>query len=569
MKRLFALTLSLLLFAGSALAEGISRQEALNHARRFFSDTPSAQFTITWTGSSENDPAFYVINRKGGGFLILSGESVVNPVLGYSYDGAFTTADMPEHMQDWFGELEQDIREVRRLKLAPTMEVARQWQELGIKTKAGGASLVLESAQWDQGSPYNKYCPTSSGRKAVTGCVATAMAITMRYNKYPAHGYGSLKSYTTGEGVFIEGFSIDDHQYNWDIMPLTDVNKASDEAKEQIARLMYDCGVMVQMDYSPSGSGAVSMYMPAMLAEHMGYSAEAMLFKKSMYKPKEWINLIKQELDANRLVFYSAQDAKGQGGHAFVIDGYDENDLLRVNWGWSGSDNGFYNLDLEVNGYRFSESQGAVLGLVPDPDHSREALTYLCLTGKGLSLSSGHIAEGKNFDVAFNEITNYGNGKFTGPLMVVLTDEDNNIKANLSSPHSVEIEALYSLSGSITNCKLEQTPLFKDHVQLAAKNPRTGEYEVLRADVENESVGGLATVPNFIAGKNSYNSGETFEFKIFKSGEKYNTATWYFDGKLIPQDQDDVVLSAGTHEVKVVLAKPAGTEILVRELLVY
>lgn len=569
MKRLFALALSLLV-ATAAFAEGISRQEALDYARKFFSDTPSAQLSISWTGGSETEPAFYVINRAGGGWLLLSGESVVNPVLGYSFNGVFTTKNMPQHMQDWFGQLEQDIREVRQLKLAPEMDIVMEWQNLGIKTKAGGASRVMESALWDQGSPYNKYCPTSNGRKALTGCVATAMAITMRYNKYPAHGYGTLSSYTTSTThTFVEGFSIEDHEYNWDLMPLKDVSHASDEEKDQIARLMYDCGVMIQMNYSPSGSGAVSMYMPGLLAEHMGYSAEAMLFKKSMYKPKEWINLIKQELDANRLVFYSAQDARGQGGHAFVIDGYDENDLLRVNWGWSGSDNGFYNLDLEVSGYRFSDSQGAVLGLVPDPDHSREALTYLCLTGKGLSLSSGHIAEGKNFDVAFNEITNYGNGKFTGPLMVVLTDEDNNIKANLSSPHSVEIEALYTLTGSITNCKLEQTPLFKDHVQLAAKNPRTGEYEVLRADIENESVGGLATVPNFIAGKNSYNSGETFEFKIFKSGEKYNTATWYFDGKLIPQDQDDVVLSAGTHEVKVVLAKPAGTEILVRELLVY
>ena len=152
--------------------------------------------------------------------------------------------------------------------------------------------------------------------------------------------------------------------------------------------------------------------------------------------------------------------------------------------------------------------------------------------------------------------------------MLVLTDENDQIKANLSSPQSVEVGALSSISGTISDCKLETAPAFKDHVSLAAKNPRTGEYEVLRADVENESVGGLATVPNFIAGKTSYSAGETFEFKLFKSGEKYNTATWYFDGTLIPEEEDSIVLTTGTHEVKVVLAKSSGTETLVQELIV-
>lgn len=401
----------------------------------------------------------------------------------------------------------------------------------------------------------------------MTGCVATAMAITMRYNKYPAHGYGSLKSYTTSSTkTFIEGFSIEDHEYKWDLMPLTNVSRASDEAKDQIAQLMYDCGVMVQMNYSPSGSGAVSMYMPAMLAEHMGYSAEAMLFQKSMYKPKEWIALVKKELDANRLVFYSAQDANGNGGHAFVIDGYDENNLLHVNWGWSGSGNAFFDLDMEVDGYRFANSHGAVLGLVPDPDHSREALTYLALTNTGLSLASGKIMEGKTFTVSFSNITNYGNGKFNGPVKVVLTDENDKVKADLSSPQNIEVDALSAISGSISNCKLETVPAFKDRVQMAYRNPKTGEFEVMRADVENESVGGLATVPNFIAGKNSYSVGEVFEFKLFKSGERFTSAAWYFDGERVPDDQDDVVLTAGLHEVKVVLTKSAGTETLVREL---
>ena len=83
MKKVFVFCLSLF-FALTVFAEGLNRQEALQYARRFFSDTPNAELKIVWTGNDSDAPAFYVVNRTGGGFLILSGESVVNPVIGYS-----------------------------------------------------------------------------------------------------------------------------------------------------------------------------------------------------------------------------------------------------------------------------------------------------------------------------------------------------------------------------------------------------------------------------------------------------------------------------------------------------
>lgn len=553
-------------FAVNAFAERLTREDALIYAGEFFSNTPKSALKIVWTGS---DDAFYVIERSGGGFLVLSGETAVPPLIGYSYEGKFVTENMPEHVNAWFSSLARDVSELRRMRVPQSRKVSLEWETLGIRTRAGGSSRLIESALWDQGSPYNKYCPSSNGRKAVTGCVATAMAITMRHNRYPAHGYGYLNPYTTStERTHIEGFSIEDHTYDWDKMPLKDVGRADDYAKDQIARLMYDCGVMIQMDYSPSGSGAVSMYMPAAMADHFAYSAEAMLFRKSMYKPKEWIALVKKELDADRLVFYSAQDATGQGGHAFVIDGYDENDLLHVNWGWSGAGNAYYNLDLEVEGYRFSADHGAVLGLVPDPGRSRSALTYLALTGTGLSLSSGRIEEGKTFSIDINNITNYGNADFSGPLMVVLTDENDKVKTQLCTPVGVTVQALSSASVTLSGCRMEVRPEFKDHVSLAYKDPVTSEYTVMRSDVENESVGGLATIPNFIAGKSSYSAGESFEFKLFKSGEKFKSVVWYFDGRQVSEDEDEVVLTAGTHEVKAILTKTSGIETLVRELIV-
>ena len=569
MKRVILLVSALFAALSLSFAQDVSRSEALQYAREFFSDTPSAALTIAWTGSDTDKPAFYVITREGGGFLILSGSRLTSPVVGYSRTGSFKTEGMPEHMRAWFGEFETDLGNVRRMKLQPERNTLARWDNLGVRTKAGEGELIIESALWDQGYPYNNKCIMDNGTKVITGCVATAMAITLRHNKYPPHGYGQLSGYRTSNGLYhVTGFSIEDHYYDWDNMPLKVTRSITQEQIDQIAQLMFDCGVMIQMDYSPSGSGAVSMYMPSVMAEHFHYSAEALLYRKSMYKPREWFNLIKSELDKDRLVFYSAHDANGQGGHAFVIDGYDANGLLHVNWGWSGDGNAFYDLDMNVSTYRFSESHGAVLGLAPDPEQNIPAVTHLAITSAGLSLESGKIEEGSTFAIRFSSVSNYGNAAYAGPLVVVLTDENDNMKAQLSAPQNFSIPALSSLSDIITGCRLESAPFFKDRVALAARNPYTGELEVLRRDVEAESVGSLATIPNFITAKSSYSSGDRFDLTLFKSGEKFNRAKWYYDGIAVSEDEDYIVLTPGEHEIKVVLSKANGSETIIQELIV-
>ena len=34
------------------------------------------------------------------------------------------------------------------------------------------------------------------------------------------------------------------------------------------------------------------------------------------------------------------------GGHEFVIDGYNGNELFHINWGWGGADNGYFALSV-------------------------------------------------------------------------------------------------------------------------------------------------------------------------------------------------------------------------------
>ena len=64
------------------------------------------------------------------------------------------------------------------------------------RTFAQTVSPLLGEINWNQDTPYNNMCPTSSGTRCMTGCVATAMARVMKYHNYPLSGKGSY-SYTT------------------------------------------------------------------------------------------------------------------------------------------------------------------------------------------------------------------------------------------------------------------------------------------------------------------------------------------------------------------------------------
>ena len=73
--------------------------------------------------------------------------------------------------------------------------VSEAWREV-MDMSTGDVVKQYETAKWDQLSPYNKFCPMINNVRTVTGCVATAMAILMRYHQWPDAGTGTLPAYT-------------------------------------------------------------------------------------------------------------------------------------------------------------------------------------------------------------------------------------------------------------------------------------------------------------------------------------------------------------------------------------
>lgn len=370
--------LAAVLFWTPAIADSVPEKKAAAAAAAFFgtdevSLSRPARLAVTDESDSET-PAYRAYNREGGGFVVISGNDAVTPVLAYSMEGAFPDeADMPESMAWWFSGLARQIRAIPEGTVADE-DVRAMWEQprnlAPVKLPAPTAipsTLLLETASWGQDAPYFDNCPTVYGQKSVTGCVATAGAIVARYFCWPDAGTGTVPGYHDS------GAGFDSHtlgySYDWGNMPLSYSGGYSSAEAEAVAVLMYDMGTISKMEYGPDGSGAYPSDLLHGLQTYMKYSSGAYLAYRDFYSDENWISLLKSTLNNCGPIIYGGYTSDYRAGHEFVLDGYDESDRMHFNWGWDGYCNCYCtitNLVPEGTEYDFATEQDAIIGLVPD-----------------------------------------------------------------------------------------------------------------------------------------------------------------------------------------------------------
>ena len=325
----------------------------------------------------------YIFNVEGGGFVMVSASKKVKPVLAYStehgYDG-----EIPETARYFINNYSKNIDYCEEHGIMMNDDVENEWKSLennelpAVKNTTGVSPLT--QTLWNQDFPYNYYAPECDnywiGNHCYAGCVACAMSQIMKYWDHPVHGHGS-HTYTHGTyGVQSANFGAT--AYNWSIMP-NSLGYQVDDAALAVALLMYHCGVSVNMNFGPSGSGAYSPDVETAFRQYFGYCA-ASYRQRSSYSEEEWIALIKNDLDKAQPLYFSGTSDSG-GGHAIVCDGYDNNDYFSFNLGWSGSGNGFYSIN-DVAGYNNNEA--VVLNIKPveiNPDDN--GIIYVTSDGTG------------------------------------------------------------------------------------------------------------------------------------------------------------------------------------------
>lgn len=331
----------------------------------------------TYTVSDNNQPVYYVFNVSGNkGFVIISAEERTMPVLAYTFEGQYSPDTQNANFNYWMNSYKKQIVYAREKNIKKDKEIKTYWDNYSSPSLSLAKDITavapLITTNWDQGCYYNALCPShgiySCGR-CLTGCVATAMAMVMKYHAYPTHGYSSHSyAHTTANG-FSNNFgtlsaNFGTTTYNWASMP----NNVT-SANSSVATLMYHCGVSVEMDYDDQGSGAYLSDATYALTHYFTYSVEYGI--RSTYSDADWTLLIKGSLDLSRPVLYGGQDASN-GGHAWVCDGYQNSGLYsnmyHFNWGWSGSENGyFYMSNLNPSGYSFTSDQEILYNIYPSP----------------------------------------------------------------------------------------------------------------------------------------------------------------------------------------------------------
>ena len=301
---------------------------------------------LVYTGTSQRGEAcFYVFNVGETGFVIVSADDRFRPIVGYSDEGTFATENMSPELVFYLDK----IIEARTSRNAVLFDNTKQeWQSVAntgkLLSRNGGRGVdYICTTKWNQDSPYNLYAPEASGGpggRCYAGCVATAMSQVMKRWDHPAQGSGSHSYYCYGYGMQSANFG--NTTYDWEHMPER-LGGASQEEIEAVATLMYHCGVSVEMQFSPSGSGANSWDVPYAINYYFSYSNQADLKSRDGYSLFNWQNMLKEQFDLGWPVYYSG--FSNSGGHAFVCDGYDDDDLFHFNWGWGGSSDGWFVID--------------------------------------------------------------------------------------------------------------------------------------------------------------------------------------------------------------------------------
>ena len=624
MKKTFSI-LSMMVLGCALYAGPVTPEKALQVAQSVFASAPGtkaageSELKIVWDGEFEpatkaaQDPAFYVVSRPEGGFVMVAGNDNVQPVLAFSFDNDFVVEGMPDNVRWWMQQYKDHVRS----SVSATPAISEQWEKFE-GTKADPVAPITEGVtdeflnsrtnEWNQTNPANFFCPnvTEQTQTSVCGCVALATAEIMAWfgtsnpalDNFQIPGY----QYTSENGKTV---TIDPHnlhnQPRWsDLKALTTSNKfyaeinyydpnasAADRYNklyygynklipeelicntltlvgESLAYLTYDIGTLVQAKYNDSvsphtGTGAVTENVIRAVAPVFGYNNGARYVKKSSYTNGQWKQLMKDQITLRPIIYTGP-------GHAYVADGYgtyDSKQYFHFNMGWGGNANGYYTLDIQE---RFEDEHQAIIDFYPAPSVAAAAQPLLSYQ-KGLYSNGGFFYNGtisqqiktvyRSFDL--KSFGNVGSANFTGGIFVKLVNPagDPSIDPILLGNQTIDMSLTGTILRSYTINDLNvSSAVFGD--QLAAYYKESGKdtYKPIVFDPKEVDFPTLPIFPAAAIKKNtSYSVGDYFVFELTNNDYTYQNSTWKItapDGTTTQYNMDDYhvqLTAAGDYKI--------------------
>ena len=391
--RKFYLSLCLMAIIGSLMAGPVDQQKAQKLGAKFLSTTSLSQrnadiqlnLVSVAVDLQRGGTDYYVFNVKGGeGFVVIGGDDRVRPILAYSTTGKYNPNDVADGFAFTLAGFQEEIHYIREHNLSATPDIVAEWKrvsETGSLNRGGQTRAVvgpLCQTFWNQNYPWNSECPVTTpdtlgnGGHVFAGCAATAMGQLMKYWDWPNIGNGSHSYNADGIGTLTANFG--ETEYHFEQMPLALDSTSSEEEIYHVALLLYHLGIALDMQYSGLGSGATAFSVYTAFQSYFRYTRDFFEINAGDLVPgyghtnEEWAQMLKNGgLDEQIPIFYSGSDDDGAGGHAFVCDGYDENDYFHFNWGWSGRDDAWCAVGaLHTTRYNFNQTNVFIGHIIPE-----------------------------------------------------------------------------------------------------------------------------------------------------------------------------------------------------------
>ena len=441
MKRTLLLVLTVFTNILLANAEPITKAHALSIATKYISNPKLSNDTPKTRSSQANEqPAYYIFtNPNDKKFVIISGESKLNELVGYGDKMTENPNDQPPYFKLFLKEYERVVKEVRS-------KAATTTPQRPIKRKVE----PLLTCKWSQYDPFNKYTPLSNGQHTPTGCVATATAQVMFYNKWPKN---RPQDYIASTGDDAKKSAT----YWWDEMKNTTNEMRTEHSRQAVGVLMSDIGKAVNMRYYYRGSDSNLQYACNALRDKFDYTVRYL--DKNFLPANDFLNEVMQEISDGYPVLVVG------GPHAFVYDGYDEQGLIHTNWGWGGENDGYFDINivtLNVTGFALNS------GTFWDD----------------ISVVFAHPNDGKA--TPFKDIERGLDARTTTSLTIDKTE------ANRSESLSAKIEKL----GSYSSVKGE-LGVFTGKVALALYNDKNEQVKIFNSTASDQTWASIFTSMSF------------------------------------------------------------------------
>ena len=307
--------------ATTAQADPVDRRQAAAVARHYLSHpVPIAAPAVRGAVDGEA-PAYHLfVGKDEQRFVIVSGESRMNEVVGYGRLTTGNAASLPPQVHALLQQYTETVRQVRagQAPAATAPKNLRRYVE------------PLIDAQWGQSYPYNSKTPRVGGKPTYTGCVATAAAQFLYFYKWPLQ---RPSLYVRSEGDEADTSPT----YLWDLMKGTREQMNSTRAAAAVGRLLLDVGKAIRITFGTQASPSNIEYTLDALQNDFGYTTR--LLHRDRMKADEFREVIMQEISDGYPVMVCG------GVHAFVYDGYDRRGFVHANFGWDGQGDGYYDIN--------------------------------------------------------------------------------------------------------------------------------------------------------------------------------------------------------------------------------